>query len=326
MAAPPSKSPRTCSQCGNNGHNARTCTELSTATATATETVETPGIFIFGVRLSAISETNNSPSPTSPCTSPSSSCSSFVRKSMSMNNLSQYEQQHEYQKSFLPLDSTNVNDVASGYASDDALHASGSRTRERKRGIPWTEEEHRLFLMGLDKVGKGDWRGISRNFVKTRTPTQVASHAQKYFLRRSNVNRRRRRSSLFDITTDTMIRSASEGQSASQDNSTITSQLKSHQTIPIPTPYHPPLRPISAKHVRSIPVPPSSKMACLNLNQSPTISSTSTYNTTTNDQYDPLLSLKLSQPPSDEESSRRSRSPPTFGGFSGNGDNIISVA
>ena len=134
MAAPPSKSPRTCSQCGNNGHNARTCTELSTATATATETVETPGIFIFGVRLSAISETNNSPSPTSPCTSPSSSCSSFVRKSMSMNNLSQYEQQHEYQKSFLPLDSTNVNDVASGYASDDALHASGSRTRERKRG------------------------------------------------------------------------------------------------------------------------------------------------------------------------------------------------
>lgn len=58
--------------------------------------------------------------------------------------------------------------------------------------------------MGLDKVGKGDWRGISKNFVKTRTPTQVASHAQKYFLRRSNVNRRRRRSSLFDITTDTV--------------------------------------------------------------------------------------------------------------------------
>lgn len=72
-------------------------------------------------------------------------------------------------------------------------------------GVPWTEEEHKLFLLGLQKVGKGDWRGISRNFVKTRTPTQVASHAQKYFLRRSNLNRRRRRSSLFDITTDSVF-------------------------------------------------------------------------------------------------------------------------
>ncbi|KAM0033034.1 putative transcription factor MYB-HB-like family [Helianthus debilis subsp. tardiflorus] len=40
-------------------------------------------------------------------------------------------------------------------------------------GIPWTEDEHKLFLLGLQKVGKGDWRGISRNFVKTHTPTQV---------------------------------------------------------------------------------------------------------------------------------------------------------
>ncbi|XP_039687845.1 uncharacterized protein [Medicago truncatula] len=68
--------------------------------------------------------------------------------------------------------------------------------------IPWTDEEHKLFSVGLQKVDKGDWRGISRNYVKTRTPMQVASHAQKYFLCRSNLNRCRRRSSLFDITTD----------------------------------------------------------------------------------------------------------------------------
>lgn len=56
-----------------------------------------------------------------------------------------------------------------------------------------------MFLLGLQKLGKGDWRGISRNYVKTRTPTQVASHAQKYFIRLYNVSRRKRRSSLFDI-------------------------------------------------------------------------------------------------------------------------------
>ena len=71
-------------------------------------------------------------------------------------------------------------------------------------GVPWTEEEHRTFLIGLQKLGKGDWRGISRNFVKTRTPTQVASHAQKYFLRRNNLNKRRRRSSLFDMSPNTV--------------------------------------------------------------------------------------------------------------------------
>ena len=42
-------------------------------------------------------------------------------------------------------------------------------------------DECRAFLVGLEKYGKGDWKSISRYCVKTRTPTQVASHAQKYF-------------------------------------------------------------------------------------------------------------------------------------------------
>ncbi|XP_014498253.1 transcription factor MYB1R1 isoform X1 [Vigna radiata var. radiata] len=141
-----------------------------------------------------------------------------MRKSVSMNNLSQYD---HHRDTAAAKDDT----VAAGYASaDDAAPNNSGKNRDRKRGIPWTEEEHKLFLVGLQKVGKGDWRGISRNYVKTRTPTQVASHAQKYFLRRTNLNRRRRRSSLFDITTDSVscvqvsTTPMEEGQIQYQDN------------------------------------------------------------------------------------------------------------
>lgn len=88
---------RTCSQCGNNGHNSRTCTDGEN------------GIMLFGVRLTEGNNNNNN--------------NSSFRKSVSMNNLSQYDQH-------LPQDS-NVADA--GYVSDDVVHASG-RTRERKRG------------------------------------------------------------------------------------------------------------------------------------------------------------------------------------------------
>jgi len=59
-----------------------------------------------------------------------------------------------------------------------------------------------MFLLGLQNLGKGDWRGISRKFVVSRTASQVASHAQKYFIRQTNANRRKRRSSLFDMVPD----------------------------------------------------------------------------------------------------------------------------
>ncbi|KAH1122800.1 hypothetical protein J1N35_005960 [Gossypium stocksii] len=57
-----------------------------------------------------------------------------------------------------------------------------------------------MFLEGLRKLGKGNWKGISENYVTSRTPIQVASHAQKYFLRLQHASnsKEKRRPSLFD--------------------------------------------------------------------------------------------------------------------------------
>ncbi|KAF8114344.1 hypothetical protein N665_0039s0106 [Sinapis alba] len=136
-----------------------------------------------------------------------------MRKCVSLNNLSEYEKSSSPEDEIPKIGEDKnepdaiITTTAAGYASaSDAVQIPSSSVgnRERKRGIGWSESEQKRFLLGLQKVGKGDWKGISRNFVKSRTPTQVASHAQKYFLRRTNLNRRRRRSSLFDITTDTV--------------------------------------------------------------------------------------------------------------------------
>ncbi|XP_061347142.1 transcription factor DIVARICATA-like [Gastrolobium bilobum] len=122
----------------------------------------------------------------------------------------------------------------------DGFKGSGKRSssvrppeQERKKGVPWTEEEHKLFLLGLKKYGKGDWRNISRNFVITRTPTQVASHAQKYFIRQLSGGKDKRRASIHDITTVNLTetittssedtnRSTSPQHSMMQQNSTAT--------------------------------------------------------------------------------------------------------
>jgi SHAQKYF class myb-like DNA-binding protein len=120
----------------------------------------------------------------------------------------------------LPGYETNKSSFTMKVVNDCALSSFKKRSlsyrstdHERKKGVPWTEDEHRRFLMGLQKYGKGDWRNISRNFVITKTPTQVASHAQKYYARLKSEGKEKRRPSIHDIrtvhlvTTENRIRS-----------------------------------------------------------------------------------------------------------------------
>ncbi|XP_009766348.1 probable transcription factor At5g61620 [Nicotiana sylvestris] len=74
--------------------------------------------------------------------------------------------------------------------------------RKIKKGIAWTEDEQRLFLKGLEIHGKGKWAKISKDLLPSRTPTQIASHAQKYFMRleyASNDRKSRKKPSVFDV-------------------------------------------------------------------------------------------------------------------------------
>ncbi|KAL4341769.1 hypothetical protein GQ457_08G026320 [Hibiscus cannabinus] len=190
---------RRCSHCSHNGHNSRTCPNR--------------GVKLFGVRLT----------------------DGLIRKSASMGNLSQYSGlnsgAHNGNGSGSPGEGPDHTD---GYASEDFVPGSSS-SRDRKRGVPWTEEEHRMFLLGLQKLGKGDWRGISRNYVISRTPTQVASHAQKFFIRQSNVSRRKRRSSLFDIVADESGDTPMVSQDMFPPNHPQT-EAQSNEQLPIPPP------------------------------------------------------------------------------------------
>ncbi|XP_060194345.1 transcription factor SRM1-like [Lycium barbarum] len=117
------------------------------------------------------------------------------------DNVVVYDDDHHQQHYQVPQEDDSDMEAT---LNDVPPQVENNRPR-RRRGIPWTEGEHQLFLMGLNRFGKGDWKSISRHYVVTKTPTQVASHAQKYFCRRNNMTpAERRRPSINDIQTVTL--------------------------------------------------------------------------------------------------------------------------
>ncbi|XP_040997405.1 transcription factor MYBS3-like [Juglans microcarpa x Juglans regia] len=173
---------RKCSCCGDMGHNLRTC---------ITHKMSLTGnkyFRLFGVQLDLSSSSSSS-----------SASSSFVmRRSFSMDGLSNWFTPSSSSSSDLTTDGKSPQ--CNEFISDGVVT---TRNRKIKKGVQyWSEEEHLAFLAGLEKLGKGNWRGISTNFVTTRTPIQVASHAQKHFLRQIKTcpnKRKRSRPSLFDV-------------------------------------------------------------------------------------------------------------------------------
>lgn len=127
-------------------------------------------------------------------------------------------------------------------ASCDSGEGSKSESLSLSRkGQPWTEEEHLAFLVGLQKLGKGNWRGISKRFVPSRTPTQVASHAQKHFLRLQGVTKRKSRFAVVDSqvakesgVTKSCVSKGADAVSAPSSNSDTTAYSSAYATIPFP--------------------------------------------------------------------------------------------
>ncbi|CAL5064940.1 unnamed protein product [Urochloa decumbens] len=86
----------------------------------------------------------------------------------------------------------NIN-VLHSYGTEEmgAMRQAEEAPRKQSHNF-WTKDEHKKFLHGLQVYGRSNWKEISMFSVKTRTPLQVSSHAQKYYRRLENTDNKQR--------------------------------------------------------------------------------------------------------------------------------------
>lgn len=68
----------------------------------------------------------------------------------------------------------------------------------------WTRDEHIRFLIGVHLFGRGNWKSIS-NVIQGKSPKQVQSHAQKYFLRQEQTTKTKRSIHDFNLNDLTIL-------------------------------------------------------------------------------------------------------------------------
>ncbi|KAM5566004.1 putative transcription factor [Rosa sericea] len=174
---------RTCSKCGNNGHNSRTC--WSTTQYYWTQQLDKPkerrssnsscSLRLFGVQLDHHDLSSSSSSSVSVI-----SRNVIKRKRRIMDYCNSWSSSSPHFTSCLSGYQANIG--INRHDQISRINNGGLQETNYNKGVRWSEEEHRKFLEGIETLGKGDWGGISKHYVTTRSPTQVASHAQKYFL------------------------------------------------------------------------------------------------------------------------------------------------
>ncbi|WVY92524.1 hypothetical protein V8G54_031612 [Vigna mungo] len=145
-------------------------------------------------------------------------------------------------------------------SSSQTSQRDNMRVQSKKsKRITWTTEEHRRFLEALSKYEKGNWKEISA-YIQTKNVTQVASHAQKYFIRQGKSEKQKKRKSIHDMILDNTTHSIDhiQNSSSSKTNPAISQfyemqplQVQPRQSIP-PTQFNqrqpPQVQPLQSVH------------------------------------------------------------------------------